>query len=201
VIRIAFRPGHFVATGAALAHVWPAERAEALAPVIRDAVGIGWNRDMAQDPELGIAQLVEIALRAMSAAVNDSFTAIACIDWLSESVASFARIPEPDGAWRDGAAKIRVLEPVLRFDRVAKAAFEQIRQNGTGNIAVTIRPLQAFERLGPLLTSDAQRAAIRAQAEAIREAVAKGGLARGDTADVVSAHSRAKAALEPKQAA
>jgi uncharacterized membrane protein len=201
VVRLSFRPGHFVATGALLAHVWPAERQPALAKVILDAITIGWNRDLRQDPELGIAQLVEIALRALSPASNDTFTAIACIDWLSESVATFASIPEPDGALRDGAGKIRVIAPTLRFERVAKAAFDQVRQVAVGNVAITIRLLQAFERLGPLLASDAQRAAIRAQAEAIREAVARGGLARSDTADVVSAHARAKQALEPRQAA
>ena len=43
----------------------------------------GPHRTLVQDPVFAIDQLVEIAIRALSAAVNDTFTALTCIDWLS----------------------------------------------------------------------------------------------------------------------
>lgn len=197
VIRLMVRPGHFVAAGTALAWVWPAERHAALASEVVRAVAIGRDRALAEDPELGVLRLVEPALHGLGPAGNDLSTAMASIDWLGAAVAAFAPLPETDGAWRDAAGKMRVLEPPLRFERVVKAAFDQIRQAASGNVAVTIRLLQTFERLGPLLRTEAQRAAIRAQAEAIREVMARSGFARSDMGDVVSAHARAKSALDP----
>jgi uncharacterized membrane protein len=196
VIRLMVRPGHFVAAGTALAHVWPAERHAALAPEVGRAIAIGRDRVLAEDPELGVLRLVEPALHGLGPIGNDLSTTMACIDWLGAAVAAFVSLPETDGAWRDPAGKIRVLEPPLRFERVVKAAFDQIRQGATGNVAVTIRLLQTFARLGPLLQTEAQRAAVRAQAEAIREVMARSGFARSDMGDVVSAHARAKAALD-----
>jgi len=196
VVRLMFRPGQFVATGDALAHVWPKEQQPALEATVLAGVAIGWHRSLAQDLEFGIAQLVEIAMRALSA--NDTFTALACIDWLSEALLAFSRLPEGDGVARDAGGKIRLLEPPLRFPRVVKSAFDQIRQSADGNVAITIRLLQAFQRIGPQLKAEDQRAAVLAQVEAIREAVAHRSLARTDSADVVSAFNRAKATLIPR---
>ena len=46
----------------------------------------GAHRTLRQDPTFAIDQLVEIAIRALSPAVNDTFTALTCIDWLSEGL-------------------------------------------------------------------------------------------------------------------
>jgi uncharacterized membrane protein len=196
IVRLMVRPGHFVATGSPLAYVWPAERHAALAPEVGRAIAIGRDRVLTEDPELGVLRLVEPALHGLGLNGSDLSTTMTCIDWLGAAVAAFAPLPETDGAWRDPAGKVRMLEPPLRFERVAKAAFDQIRQAANGNVAVTIRLLQTFERLGPLLRTEAQRTAIRTQAEAIREMMARAGFARSDMGDVVSAHARAKAALD-----
>src|SRR5262249_24491963 len=82
VITLEHRPGHFLVRGHRFATVWPPEAA----PLIRQALGrahiVGPYRTLSQDVSFGIDQLVEIALRALSAAVNDTFTALTCIDWL-----------------------------------------------------------------------------------------------------------------------
>lgn len=195
VVRVMFRPGQFVVTGDVLAYVWPTEMLTALRDDVVAGVEIGWHRNLEQDLEFGIAQMVEIALRALSPAVNDTFTGIACVDWLAEAVLGFARLPENDGVWRDQAEKIRLIEPPLRFARVVKCAFDQIRQAADGNVAVTIRLLQAFERMGRQLQGQERRAAVLAQVEAVREAVAHRSLARTDSGDVVTAFNRAKASL------
>src|SRR5580700_8866237 len=76
VINLEHRPGHFIVGGHRFATVWPPEAA----PHIRQALGrahvVGPHRTLSQDVSFGIDQLVEIALRALSAAVNDTFTAL-----------------------------------------------------------------------------------------------------------------------------
>ena len=47
----------------------------------------GGTRTLRQDPTFAIDQLVEYAIRALSPAVNDTFTAVTCIDWLSDGCA------------------------------------------------------------------------------------------------------------------
>ena len=46
----------------------------------------GPHRTLAQDLAFAIDQLVEIAIRALSPAVNDTFTALTCIDWLGDGL-------------------------------------------------------------------------------------------------------------------
>ena len=71
VISLEHRPGHFIVRGHRFATVWPPEAA----PLVRQAMSrahiIGPHRTLTQDVSFGIDQLVEIALRALSPAVND----------------------------------------------------------------------------------------------------------------------------------
>src|ERR1700677_1591066 len=75
--------GHFVPAGVALFGVSPEER---LNPErtreLCSAFDIGPTRTMQQDVEFGVIQIVDIALKAMSSAVNDPSTAITCVDQL-----------------------------------------------------------------------------------------------------------------------
>jgi uncharacterized membrane protein len=50
------------------------------------ALDIGPTRTMQQDVEFGVIQNVDIALRAISPAVNDPSTAISCVDQLSRII-------------------------------------------------------------------------------------------------------------------
>ena len=82
VIRLTHRPGHFVVAGRPLATVWPAGAAGQVDAALDKAHVTGPHRTLTQDPVFAIDQLVEIAIRALSPAVNDTFTALTCIDWL-----------------------------------------------------------------------------------------------------------------------
>ena len=83
VIRMLYRPGHFVVAGSPLAMVWPAEAVPTVSRALGKVQATGSQRTLTQDPALAADQLVEIAIRALSPAVNDTFTALNCIDWLT----------------------------------------------------------------------------------------------------------------------
>ena len=98
VVRIGRRPGKFVIDGGELARVWPGDRLDdALAAAVRGAFYIGPQRNLTQDVEFAIDQLVEVAVRALSPGVNDPFTAIACVDRLGEALCALAgrEVPSP----------------------------------------------------------------------------------------------------------
>src|SRR5260370_36172714 len=77
LIVVKFRPGQFVLRGEPLAAIVPADNVTTLEAAIDRGVHIGRHRTLTQDTEFGIAQVVEIAIRALSPAVNDTFTGVA----------------------------------------------------------------------------------------------------------------------------
>jgi uncharacterized membrane protein len=73
-----FLPGQFIFRGEPLASVVPATAAGSLERTIDRHTAIGRHRTITQDAEFGIAQMVGVAIRALSPAVNDTFTGVAC---------------------------------------------------------------------------------------------------------------------------
>ena len=65
---------------------------------------VGPNRTLTPDPGFAIDQLVEVALRALSPAVNDTFTALNCIDWLGDYLCHAYSQQLPSGIYCDPLA-------------------------------------------------------------------------------------------------
>jgi uncharacterized membrane protein len=187
-----FRPGQFVLRGEPLASVVPSTAAGSLEPAIDRHVAFGRHRTLTQDAEFGIAQIVEVAIRALSPAVNDTFTGVACVDWLADALLVLAENPPLEGNWYDTDGALRVWMPATRIERLAKLAFDQIRQASTSTPAVLIRQLHAIRRLAPRMP-EAARCALAEQADAIREAATA--LVSLDRRDLDAAYQRARAAL------
>jgi uncharacterized membrane protein len=178
-----------------LCRILPAARAPELVPTLRRAIDVGTHRTLGQDYEFAITQLVEIALRALSSAINDTFTGLTCIDWLGDAIRTIHATPVADGALEDAAGRTRLLFPLPRFARLVKAAFDQIRQAGAGNPAVLIRLLQTFTKLATPITDEPSREALRAQVTAVWEAAASAVFVTLDRTDVERAYDAACTAL------
>ena len=196
VVCLAFRPGLFVVEGEVLAYIWPSKKLEDLALVVLDGVKVGQQRTLEQDLEFAIFQLVEVALRALSSAVNDLHTALTCIDWMGDALRVLAALPVHEGAWRDADGAIRLVSlHRLRFDRMVKSAFDQIRQAGVDSAAVTIRLLQTYERLAPFLKNEERRRAVADQNETTWQAASRHPFPEGDRIDMEAAYQKAHRAL------
>jgi len=170
VIRLLHRPGHFVVEGHPLAIVWPPGAADGVSRALRVAHITGSNRTLAQDLAFAIDQLVEIALRALSPAVNDTFTALTCIDWLGESLCKVTAKWRPLRVHRDSHGYVRVITAQVSYERLIERSFEKIRQAGRGMPAVLIRQLQALSKIGEQSTDAQERALLLKQAERILRA-------------------------------
>ena len=154
--------------GEPLAAVLPKARGPALEPLIDRAVKIGRHRRLSQDSEFGIAQIVEIAIRALSPAVNDTFTGVACVDWLADALLVLAEQPPLEGNWYDPEGSLRVWMPAVRLERQIRLAFDQIRQASATTPAVLIRQLDVIRRLAPRMPATVHQALLD-QADAVRE--------------------------------
>ena len=194
LIVLRFRPGQFVLRGESLVAIVPADRVGTLEAAIDRGILIGRHRTLTQDSEFGIAQVVEIAIRALSPAVNDTFTGVACVDWLADALLTLAERPPLEGNWYDKSSQLRLWMPPVRLERLAKLAFDQIRQASATTPAVLIRQLDAIGRLAPRLP-DGCRQVLSEEADAIRESATA--LVAVDRRDLDVAWHRARTALEP----
>ncbi len=135
---------------------------------INDFFNIGRHRTIDQDIGFGIRQIVDIALKALSPGVNDTTTAVNCIDHLGEIVGEIARreLPSKIRAGKDGG-RIIVLAPDLR--EYVESAFDQIRISGKANLAIFIRLLEAIEYVAHITESEQRRIVLKEQIIQISE--------------------------------
>ena len=166
VVRFLFRPGQFVVKGATLAiaegRELPASR---LAEVFDRTVRIGVRRTLAQDPEFGLAQIVEIALRAMSPGINDPNTAVACVHWLTDGLRELAQYAPRSAVHADSRGNPRVIEHLNEFQHVVAAAYGPIRQVARNSPMLTIGMLNSISLIAPFVESEPWKEALNTQAQ------------------------------------
>jgi uncharacterized membrane protein len=196
VVRLHYRPGHFVVEGLPLANVWPAEACPGVVRGLERAHATGPHRTLAQDLAFAIDQLVEIAIRALSPAVNDTFSALTCIDWLGDGLCKISARWNPRGAHRDAEGRIRVIAAEASYSRFVERSFDKIRQAGRGMPAVMMRQLEALARIMEYTTTVEQRTVVRAQAEMILRSSCEAIPEEADRADVARRYDAVLAVAE-----
>ena len=188
-IHVPRRVGQFVPAGVPLMTIAKAERlrSEGRAALL-DAFDIGPSRTLQQDVEFGVLQIVDIALRALSPAVNDPSTAITCIDQLSRILIRFAAREPPEPMLFDLHGVPRVVIGWVDFERLLDNAFEQIRLYSQGDVAVSLRILRAF---GDIMITVPDRD-LRARLAARGRRIVAGCAARLDETDLLEMNARLK---------
>ncbi len=114
--------------------------------VVRELNGnytISPRRTVEQDASFGITQIVDIALKALSPGINDTTTALTCMDYLGAILAELAdrRI---ETRYRADGNKLRIIAQGPTFAQLVAASFDQIRLNAAGNVAVLLRMMNAI---------------------------------------------------------
>jgi uncharacterized membrane protein len=194
VIRLLHRPGHFVVAGEPLAQVWPAAAAPGVARALGGAHATGPHRTLTQDLSFAVDQLVEIAIRALSPAVNDTFTALACIDWLGDGMCKIADDWHPVSVHRDSSGHVRVILVTVEFRRLVERAHDKIRQASRSMPAVMIRQLDGLAKVMTHTDSQAQRDVLLEQAQMILCASEESVPEAADRADVRRRYELVRAA-------
>lgn len=170
LLRLEYRPGEYIVKGSNLVMVYPGEDVNPkLTQQINNAFILGKERTEQQDVEFPINQLVEVALRAISPGINDPFTAIRCIDQLSAGLSRLAQREFPSPYRYDDNDKLRVIAKRVTFAQLTDAAFNQIRQYGKSDVAVTIRLLEAIATIASYTSAQQDRAALLRHAEMIEQ--------------------------------
>ena len=175
VIVLPHGVGDFVSSDAVLLEVYgkaPFPRVAERRLAGRLALGI--ERTIDQDPAFALRILVDVAIRALSPAVNDPTTAVQVIDHLEDTLALIGRTPGLDGRWeyRDDSNLLRLVMPAHRFEDYLSLGVTEIRVYGAPSIQVMRRLRAALLELEtsvlpeyvPTVTAELERLGVTAAA-------------------------------------
>lgn len=187
VIRMERCVGEFVVAGTAVASIALADTPEDTVQAnIQAAFSIDRFRTVDQDMAFGIRQLVDVALKALSPGINDTTTAVSCVNYLAVILAQLAprRFPPPRLGDDEG---VRVITKTHTFAGLLDEAFNEIRRNAAGNVTVLVCLLNALHILMERATGLERRRAISNQARWISEIAGRTVDAPQDRAEIEAA--------------
>ncbi len=163
-LRLRPRVGEHVVEGTTLAWIWrasprdPAPDPQVFSRALEDWVRIGFERTLEQDAAFGIRQLVDVACKALSPAVNDPYTAVQAIDHLSVIFCALAQRPLGNYVARDdsGAA---VIVPGRRFPEYLAVMCGLIRRYGAREPTLAHALLRLLNNCAAVVGDDRERCA------------------------------------------
>ncbi len=189
LVRIRHRPGDFVAAGDTLVLAWPPNHAtEEACGKIRSAFAWGRQRTARQDVRFLVNELVEIAARALSPGVNDPFTAISCLDWLSAALKDLAGRDFPSPQRFDETGALRVVAYPTTFEEFVGGVYGQLGPYLAADRNAALHALKTLGEVAGRATTDSQRGALRHQADALFEGADHALDLAADRASVAARH-------------
>ena len=130
--------GDTVLEGMPILHVRGTAAAPPLAR-LSDAVALGSDRTFEQDPKFALRLLVDVAIKALSPAINDPTTAVQALDQIEDLLLRLGRCDLDVGRVYDAAGHLRFEMPVPSWDDLVVLALDEIRFCGATSVQVMRR--------------------------------------------------------------
>ncbi|MGA8306915.1 MAG: DUF2254 family protein, partial [Candidatus Acidiferrales bacterium] len=138
VIEMLGAVGDTVLESTPLLHVYAAETSVDEAK-LRDGVQLGEERTFEQDPKYAIRLLVDIAIKALSPAINDPTTAVQALDQIEDLLVRMGRRHLEIGKYDDSNGKLRLVVPFPSWDDLLRLSFDEICACGATSVQVMRR--------------------------------------------------------------
>jgi len=138
---------------------------------LRRAIELGAARTFEQDPKYAIRLLVDIAIRALSPAINDPTTAVQAIDQIEDLLRRLGRHALDTGYVADASGVPRVIVPMPTWEDYLTLAFDEIRQFGAGSIQVMRRMRSALVAVADSLVSAGRIDAVKQYLKHLDDAI------------------------------
>ena len=122
---------------------------------------LGRERTFEQDPKYPIRLLVDIAIKALSPAINDPTTAVQTLDQLEDLLRRLGASELDVGYVADQSGALRLVFPTPTWEDYLTLAFDEIRQFGSSSVQVLRRLRSALVGLADALPSDERVKAVR----------------------------------------
>lgn len=129
---------------------------------LRQAIRLAPERSFEKDPKYALRLLVDIAIRALSPAVNDPTTAVQSVDQIEDLLARLGRSALDSGCVRDEQGAVRLVFPAPTWEDYLTLGFDEIRQYGAGSVQVLRRLRAALTSLAESVTEPGRVAAVQA---------------------------------------
>ena len=146
VVECVNRVGDFVPTGETLFRLYGGA-VSANDAKLRAAIAMGPERTIEQDATFAFRVIVDIAIKALSTAINDPTTAVLAIDQLHRLLRSVGRRHLHDDVIRDTAGNLRVVYKTPDWDDFVQLSCREIRLYGAPNFQVARRLRAMLENL------------------------------------------------------
>jgi uncharacterized membrane protein len=114
---------------------------------LRETVVLGTERTMEQDPTFSFRILVDIAIKALSAAINDPTTAVLAMDQLHRLLRLVGLRDLRGEEFRDKAGELRLVFRTPNWEDYVHLTCTEIRHCGAGSIQVMRRMRAMLENL------------------------------------------------------
>jgi uncharacterized membrane protein len=122
------------------------------------AIELGDERTFGQDPKYAIRLLVDIAIKALSPAINDPTTAVQALDQIEDLLLRLGGRRLEIGAFRDGEARLRVIIAFPGWEDFLCLAFDEIRFYGSNSVQVMRRMKALLSEMISVLPKERQTA-------------------------------------------
>ena len=174
VIEFAIQVGDFIATDEPLFYVSGASAAfdDAAERRLQHFVALGTERTMEQDPMFAFRIEVDIALKALSPAINDPTTAVLAIDQLHRLLRLVGKRSLANRTVNDDRGQPRVLFRTPGWNDYVHISFREIRQYGAGSLQIERRLRAMIENLVKTLPVS-RHAALRRELKLLDAAIVR----------------------------
>jgi uncharacterized membrane protein len=155
VIELALQVGDFVAVDEPLFNLYGGARAVD-DEILRTAIAFGSERTMEQDPTFAFRIVIDIALKALSSAINDPTTAVLAIDQLHRMLRSVGKRHLRTDELLNASGQLRAIFRTPNWDDFVHLAFSELRACGANNLQIIRRLRAMIENLEETLPSHRQ---------------------------------------------
>jgi uncharacterized membrane protein len=138
----------------------------------RKAFGTGADRTFDQDPKYAIRLLVDIAIKALSPAINDPTTAVQALDQIQDLLVRLGHRRLEIGAVRNGEGVLRLSIPYPSWEDFLRLALDEIRACGATSLQV-MRRIRALIRDLISDLPEERRSALEHQRERLNATIAR----------------------------
>jgi uncharacterized membrane protein len=188
--------GDYVIAGGLLGYCWRrGERPDAPDPDFSQHclrhVHIGFERTLQQDVRFGLRQIVDIALRALSPAINDPYTAVQVVHHVSAVESVLASRALPDDVRRDSSGQILVWLPSPGFAAYLHLGCVQICRYGTRDPLVLAALLQLLSAVAQNCVDPSRRVTVQMQIDLVARAAQREFTEESDRAMLADVVARA----------
>lgn len=164
IVRMERGIGEFVVEGTTLVSLQGGQPAGEDQAALDACYALDVERSIEQDAAFGIRQIVDVGLKALSPGINDTTTALMCIDRLTEILVRLARRRIESPLRRDGG-EVRVVALGATFASLVELAYGQLRQDARGKRVVLERLAWSMAQVLSATTDPARRRVLVEQAE------------------------------------